>query len=124
MCKIRLQTQGGQFRGRGSLQVIGKLLQQGIGRGSMGIYRGFYACMLRDSIGCAMYFPVYQFTSNYLRETINCETSHFKRMATCAVSGGLAGVMMWATTLPIDVIKSRIQADQIATPRYNGEASV
>ena len=36
------------------------------------------------------------------------------------ISGGFAGIAFWVFTYPIDFLKSRIQADSIANPKYSG----
>jgi solute carrier family 25 carnitine/acylcarnitine transporter 20/29 len=36
------------------------------------------------------------------------------------VSGGIAGVLGWLVTYPLDVIKSRIQTDSFRKPQYSG----
>lgn len=32
--------------------------------------------------------------------------------------GGIAGLTMWAVVYPIDVLKSKIQNDSMASPKY------
>uniref|UniRef100_A0A0P4VTS2 Mitochondrial carrier protein n=1 Tax=Scylla olivacea TaxID=85551 RepID=A0A0P4VTS2_SCYOL len=34
--------------------------------------------------------------------------------------GGMAGVLSWASILPLDVVKSRLQADNSRNPQYKG----
>jgi solute carrier family 25 carnitine/acylcarnitine transporter 20/29 len=41
-------------------------------------------------------------------------------MPTVALCGSLTGVIVWLATFPIDVVKTRIQADSFLSPKYNG----
>jgi len=36
------------------------------------------------------------------------------------IAGGIAGVASWFSILPFDVVKSRLQADDIVRPKYKG----
>uniref|UniRef100_A0A161MGZ3 Solute carrier family 25 member 45 isoform x2 n=1 Tax=Triatoma infestans TaxID=30076 RepID=A0A161MGZ3_TRIIF len=36
------------------------------------------------------------------------------------IAGGLAGIVSWVIAMPLDVIKSRIQADNLTNPKYKG----
>ena len=62
------------------------------------IPKGFVATLLRESIGCGIYFGTYE----YLKK--NTDSSPL-------LNGGIAGVGSWLTTYPIDVIKTRIQTN-------------
>ena len=42
-------------------------------------------------------------------------------MSVLLLTGGIAGALSWATNLPMDYIKSRIQADSMSRPRYRNE---
>ena len=33
-------------------------------------------------------------------------------------AGGVAGMLSWLCNIPVDVIKSRMQSDDLANPRY------
>ena len=35
-------------------------------------------------------------------------------------AGGMTGVLSWMAIIPLDVVKSRIQADDPVNPKYNG----
>lgn len=66
-------------------------------------YRGFIATYFRESLGMSLYFGTYYYacdiTNNYF------------------MSGGIAGLISWLGTYPIDVIKTRIQTNNILTYR-------
>lgn len=36
------------------------------------------------------------------------------------LAGGLAGIASWVLTYPVDVVKSRMQADKFENLKYNG----
>lgn len=36
------------------------------------------------------------------------------------IAGGIAGVFSWLLILPLDFIKSRLQADHVTSPQYSG----
>ncbi|XP_053596008.1 mitochondrial basic amino acids transporter [Microplitis demolitor] len=86
--------------------------------GIHGIFRGFWITTLRDVPSLGFYFATYEaltrdiyinfsLTSNDINE-MNKEATTLHML----IAGGLAGTASWIFTYPIDVIKSRIQADQ------------
>lgn len=60
-------------------------------------FTGMNLCILRESIGCSIYFGIYY----ELKE----------RQCNDLISGGLSGLSSWLFTYPIDVLKTRIQSD-------------
>lgn len=101
---------------RGPLQVFRTILQK---EGILGIYRGLGVTLLRDTPGHAAYFAIYE----YSRETIHpgCRTHGNEGLGTMLLSGGLAGSLSWLVCYPLDVIKSRLQAQSLdSVPRYKG----
>ena len=58
--------------------------------------KGFSATIIRESVGCSLYFGSY----NYLRD----------RNYNSFISGSTAGTISWLLTYPIDVVKTRIQS--------------
>ena len=36
------------------------------------------------------------------------------------VAGGIGGAAFWVTVFPLDVVKSRIQTDNVHAPQYRG----
>ncbi|KNC80555.1 hypothetical protein SARC_07087 [Sphaeroforma arctica JP610] len=82
--------------------------------GLTGIFRGFGACMLRDTIFSAIYFPTYAmlkllFTDPHT-DTISPQG--------LLLAGGLSVVPAALMTTPLDVIKTRLQAPPIVTGRW------
>ena len=90
---------------------------QGIYRrhGLRGTFRGLNATILREVPGFSVYITSYHFM---------CETMA-KDGEECSIpvllaAGGLAGVLSWSINIPMDIVKSRLQADDLARPKYSG----
>ncbi|KAJ8596757.1 mitochondrial carrier [Rhizopogon salebrosus TDB-379] len=89
--------------------------------GLKGLYRGFTATALRDS-GYGAYFLGYEVTSRYLtRPSLGLSDSSSLLGSSQAespplwvllVSGGVAGVVGWLPTFPMDVVKTRMQSTE------------
>lgn len=76
--------------------------------GWRGIYRGFTITVLRDGPSHGVYFCTYE----YMREKLHqgCRKTGQESFRTMLTAGGLAGVASWICCYPLDVIKTRIQA--------------
>jgi solute carrier family 25 carnitine/acylcarnitine transporter 20/29 len=71
------------------------------------MYRGTVAQLYRDIPASASYFAIFEYSSFYGHKyfpSVNSQLISF-------LSGGLAGVLSWTLILPLDVMKSRVQAD-------------
>ena len=79
------------------------------------LYRGFGATFMRDSPAFAIYFSSYEYFLRYRNPNwnLNDGPSNFDVLG----AGGLAGVMSWFLTYPIDVIKTQIQLNHKLTVR-------
>ncbi|XP_021774053.1 mitochondrial arginine transporter BAC2-like [Chenopodium quinoa] len=86
--------------------------------GLRGLYRGLTITALRDAPAHGLYFWTYE----YMREKLHpgCRKSGQETLNTMLVAGGLAGVASWATFYPLDVIKTRLQAQTKASIKYSG----
>ncbi|XP_023336676.1 mitochondrial basic amino acids transporter, partial [Eurytemora carolleeae] len=80
--------------------------------GVRGVYRGLTPLVWRDGPGFGLYMVIYEYGLHLLggRE----KTGKMEQF----ISGGVAGMMAWLSVLPFDVLKSRLQADDPARPRY------
>jgi len=125
LIKIRLQIATDRRAQRSSLQSpqAGPLgLVRNIVRreGIKGLYRGWTATVIRDAPSHAVYFGTYE----YMRELLHpgCRTGGQESLSTMLVSGGLAGSLSWLCCYPLDVVKSRLQAQCAggAPPKYKG----
>nr|CAI5831849.1 unnamed protein product [Callosobruchus analis] len=102
LVKSRVQVQrelakykfGGRKEFVGPTEVIKEILEKD---GIRGMFRGLLPTLTREMPGYFVYFYTY--------ECIKWEIGPLKTM----VAGSAAGGMFWASTFPIDVIKSRIQ---------------
>lgn len=84
--------------------------------GLKGLYYGGAVTALRDSIGYGFYFWSYEL-STQLMLSAKPEKSFSQDAARVLLCGGLAGVVTWASVFPLDVIKTRVQAQTSeATP--------
>ncbi|CAM8878489.1 unnamed protein product [Rhodiola kirilowii] len=86
--------------------------------GVKGIYRGLGITMLRDAPCLGFYFWTYE----YAREQLHpgCRKSGQENLTTMLVAGGLAGVASWVCCYPLDVVKTRLQAQSNSSLKYNG----
>ncbi|XP_060002239.1 solute carrier family 25 member 48 isoform X3 [Lagenorhynchus albirostris] len=84
--------------------------------GLAGLYRGTSAMLLRDVPGYCLYFIPYLFLSDWITPEAHTGPSP------CAVwlAGGMAGAISWGTATPMDVVKSRLQADGVYINKYKG----
>ncbi|XP_035693693.1 solute carrier family 25 member 48-like [Branchiostoma floridae] len=97
---------------RGPFDCIGCIIRQD---GFLGIYRGLSSLILRDVPGYAFYFIFYAMTCDLLRPS-NGELGPVQFM----LAGSVAGLATWASCSPMDVIKSRLQADGVHQKKYKG----
>lgn len=63
-------------------------------------YKGFQYVMLREVPATALYFNSYYY---------------FKEKTSVMVAGGLAGIITWGITFPLDVLKTRMQSESYKT---------
>lgn len=119
LVKIRLQLQRtineGTHNSRlhtGPLDIARSILRT---EGLRGIYRGFTITVLRDAPAHGVYFWTYEYMKEHLHP--GCRSNGQESFRTMLMAGGLAGVASWISCYPLDVIKTRYQAQSI---KYNG----
>jgi len=98
LIKIRQQQCTSSSTARG---VVAKIIKTG---GFVGLYRGAGATALRDC-GYGAYFASYEATARALSTPGDSRVGGWPVL----VSGGVAGVVGWSATFPIDVVKTRVQ---------------
>uniref|UniRef100_A0ACD5VC52 Uncharacterized protein n=1 Tax=Avena sativa TaxID=4498 RepID=A0ACD5VC52_AVESA len=115
LVKIRLQLEAAGRKHRGPVDMARDIIRR---EGVRGVYRGLTVTALRDAPSHGVYFWTYE----YARERLHpgCRRTGQESLATMLVSGGLAGVASWVCCYPLDVVKSRLQAQTHANPRYRG----
>lgn len=87
--------------------------------GLRGIYRGLTITVLRDAPSHCFYFWTYE----YMREKLHpgCRSTGQESLQTMLMAGGLAGVASWVCCYPLDVVKTRLQAETSYRPqKYYG----
>ncbi|TEY78803.1 hypothetical protein BOTCAL_0045g00190 [Botryotinia calthae] len=95
--------------------------------GIRGLYFGGVVTALRDSIGYGFYFWSYELSSRLYSSYIlssppgmENSTSSRDEAIKILLCGGVAGVVTWASVFPLDVVKTRLQA-QILSPTTASE---
>lgn len=126
LVRIRMQMQGEgvnhkkltahekkKLRYTGSFDCFGKILKT---EGILGIYKGLTSTFIRETPSFGLYFASYKELCGIMSPQFR-ETGEAGALTVLTV-GGTAGVLSWVLTYPIDVIKSRIQAD--ISGKYSG----
>ena len=104
--KVVLQTQGSGGAFRGPVDVAKHLVRT---QGVTSLFRGSAATLARDGAGSYAYFGVYE----WLKRSLTPSGETLSPIAIIS-AGGFAGVANWLVSLPLDTIKSRIQAQVVA----------
>lgn len=86
--------------------------------GVRGLYRGLTVTVLRDAPAHGVYFSTYEYTREWLHP--GCRKCGQESFGTMLLAGGLAGVASWICCYPLDVVKTRLQAQSSTTERYRG----
>ncbi len=83
--------------------------------GVRGCFRGLSATIWREIPGFAVYMASYE----YMCEKLVKKAKEKDRTFTISLlAGGIAGTLSWACNIPLDVVKSRLQSDDLGRPRY------
>lgn len=119
LLKIRLQLKQNPHMGlsteKGPVNLAKTILKT---EGLRGLYRGLTITVLRDAPAHGLYFWTYE----YIREKLHpgCRKTGQESLNTMLVAGGLAGVASWVSCYPLDVVKTRLQAQTISSMKYSG----
>lgn len=93
--------------------------------GLRGFYFGGTVTALRDSVGYGFYFWSYELTTRWMDTWLasNGSADGFVTdgvtvadAAKVLLCGGIAGVVTWASVFPLDVVKTRVQAQVYSSP--------
>ncbi|XP_057421313.1 mitochondrial arginine transporter BAC1 [Lotus japonicus] len=82
--------------------------------GVTGIFRGGCATLLRESMGNATFFSVYEYMRYHLHSRIKPASSDYSGLIDIGigiVTGGVSGIAFWLAVLPLDVAKTLIQTN-------------
>lgn len=111
--RIRMQLQGGVKVS--ASQCVKKIVQD---HGVRGLYKGGVPTLWRESISFGIYFSMYEWVT---RQFIGAgKDRRDLSMLSVAFAGGVSGIALWLVTFPIDMIKTKIQADSLKNPVYSG----
>ncbi|XP_069064426.1 mitochondrial basic amino acids transporter isoform X1 [Pleurodeles waltl] len=120
LAKTRMQLQGtGEYKSKSknyknSLDCLVKIHRK---EGLRGVNRGMVTTFLRETPSFGFYFLTYDCLTRYL----SCEPNDIYIIPKLLLAGGMSGIVSWLSTYPIDVIKSRLQADGVGgVNNYNG----
>jgi Mitochondrial carrier protein len=97
----------------GPSQCIRSLFEVG---GVRGLFHGVTITVLREVPALTIYMTSY--TS--MRRLFTPDGQRHPSIGLDLVAGGTAGIASWITTIPIDVVKTRIQSEDLANRRYSG----
>lgn len=119
LVKCRLQVQGRDTAGSNYVRYAGPLdcaLRTIKNEGILGIFRGGFSTLLRESIGTATFFSTYELTRYYMHSQVDSMSSaqsglskSLSDVGLAIISGGVAGMAFWTVVLPFDVAKTIIQ---------------
>nr|QKK35461.1 mitochondrial MC09 [Starmerella bombicola] len=111
--RIRLQTQteASAVKLLGPIDAVKKIVKLGgIGHG---LFRGLVPTIIRELHGMGMYFMAAEACIKQEMQKMNKTRSEVQSWHVCCY-GGVAGIAMWLSVYPIDVIKSRFQTDSLS----------
>nr|XP_057912225.1 mitochondrial basic amino acids transporter-like isoform X2 [Doryrhamphus excisus] len=122
LAKTRMQMQGtGEMKSskkmyKNSLDCLARIYKR---EGLWGINRGMVTTFIRETPGFGFYFLAYDVLTRHL----GCEPEDPYMIPKLLFAGGMAGIVSWLSTYPVDVIKSRLQADGVGgVNRYSSIA--
>ncbi|QPG76509.1 hypothetical protein FOA43_003898 [Brettanomyces nanus] len=116
---LQVQTDNKNKMYKGPKNAIAKITKEaGVFNG---IYRGVWVTLLREAQAYGMWFLSYEYM---MREAMRIQHKDRKEISTpwLLTFGAIAGDVLWMSSYPLDVIKSRIQGDKFgASSKYNGK---
>ncbi|CAG2183419.1 unnamed protein product, partial [Oppiella nova] len=104
-CPIELIKTRAQLRAQPVMTCLRETIRKE--GGLRALYRGYGATLARDAPAFAMYFACYELL---LKMSVS-KKSDSPSTLLLLMAGGTAGAVSWLASYPLDVIKSRIQAD-------------
>ncbi|XP_059411450.1 mitochondrial basic amino acids transporter-like isoform X1 [Carassius carassius] len=120
LAKTRMQMQGTGEKSasrrmyRNSLDCLIRIHRK---EGVRGINRGMVTTVIRETPGFGVYFLTY----DTLTRALGCDADDGYIIPKLLLAGGMSGMASWISTYPVDVIKSRLQADGVGgANRYDG----
>jgi hypothetical protein len=79
--------------------------------GILGLWRGMASTVLRDSVGCGLFFVSMAYAQERLTAPYSSSVTQAQpSTSTIMLSGAIAGVAFWVWALPVDTLKTWIQS--------------
>ncbi|OIT20472.1 PREDICTED: mitochondrial arginine transporter BAC2-like [Nicotiana attenuata] len=119
--QLQLQSKTNQYNNqaaslKGPIDVTRRIFRH---EGWRGIYRGLTITVVRDAHSHGLYFWVYEYTKEQLHP--GCRKNGQESFQTMLIAGGLAGAVSWISCYPLDVVKTRLQAQSHSkSAKYHG----
>ena len=105
LIKIRLQLQTeASGRYKGPIDCVTSIIRK---EGLKGMFRGGWVTACRDSYSSGLYFVSYHQSKRLLAPFDLLLPNEL-------ISGGIAGICAWGSIIPLDVIKTRVQAGNLS----------
>jgi solute carrier family 25 carnitine/acylcarnitine transporter 20/29 len=99
----------------GSIDCAKKILQS---YGLKGLYKGTPVTCLREMICNSSYFFTYETILRSVKA--KKEKGYEQTKLLTGIAGALSGFVYWIIGFPVDVTKTRIQADSLSNPKFSG----
>lgn len=113
LAKTRMQMQGTGEKKKSTRKLyknsLDCLLRIYRREGLSGVNRGMLTTLIRETPAFGVYFLAY----DVLTRSLGCEPDNRYMIPKLLFAGGMAGIASWLSTYPVDVIKSRLQADGV-----------
>ncbi|KAH6565057.1 hypothetical protein BASA50_009947 [Batrachochytrium salamandrivorans] len=115
LVKIRLQNQDKSTAQlyKGPIDCLRKIITTG---GIRGLYKGLGTTIVRETPSYGAYFASYELMT---RLVLPKDADPTEPSARLLFAGGMAGVVGWLSTYPVDVVKTRLQSiEEAKTGKY------
>jgi solute carrier family 25 carnitine/acylcarnitine transporter 20/29 len=117
--RIRMQIQqnsaGTSGEYRSSIDAAKKIYKK---HGIQGIYKGGFISAIREMYAYGIYFATYELALRTLMQKGQKRTD--LHPIQYLIGGSLAGYVVWFMEYPLDLVKTKIQADSFVHPQYRG----
>eukprot|EP00887_Chlorella_sp_A99_P006193 scaffold3.g6193.t1 len=102
---------------RGPMDVLRSTVKY---EGPLGVMRGLVPTMLREVPGNGAYFAGYELTKQWMARSQGLASPTDLGAGSLMLAGGVGGASFWAFVYPMDVIKTRLQTQNVFNPQYSG----
>ncbi|KAJ5231480.1 mitochondrial carrier [Penicillium citrinum] len=102
----------------GTIQAIKQIVKR---HGFRGLYTGFGLHAMRDTVGSALYFSVYETVKQVAAKELGSDKTPF---GAPMIAGAICSTVPWFCTYPLDTRKTRAQSVLLGKTKEIGEASV